>query len=228
VTPASLRRLAAVAAGVLACGGAAPRATPPGLVDLARVDPTIETEIRYAGPDNFVGAPVDGYEAPRCWLTRPAAEALHGVQRELASEGLHLRVYDCYRPQRAMDHFARWARDPDATERKAAYYPNVPKARLFAEGYVAERSGHSRGSTVDVTLVRASDGQALDMGSPWDFFDPVSHTASRAVTREQRAHRMRLRAVMERNGFENLPEEWWHYTLRDEPFRDRYLDVPIR
>lgn len=192
------------------------------------MDPTIETEIRYAGSDNFVGRPIEGYGAARCWLTRAAAEALAGVQRDLRSEGLGLRVYDCYRPQRAVDHFVRWARDPGDTAMRARYYPNVAKHRLFAEGYVAERSSHSRGSTVDLTLVRRADGQPLDMGSPWDFFDPISHTDSPRVTREQRSYRMRLRSVMERHGFENLPAEWWHYTLRDEPFPDRYRDTPIR
>jgi D-alanyl-D-alanine dipeptidase len=225
-TPRRLATALLAPAVALACGGA-PRGDP-DLVDLASVDPTIDVVARYAGSDNFVGAPVDGYGAPRCWLTRPAAEALAWVQRDLRSEGLGLRVYDCYRPQRAVDHFVRWAADPDDLATKAEHYPNVAKSRLFAEGYVAERSSHSRGSTVDLTLVRLADGEPLDMGSPWDFFDPVSHTDSQAVSREARSHRMRLRATMDRHGFENHPKEWWHYTLRDEPYPDRYRDVPIR
>lgn len=223
-----MRRLAASAAlATLACGGSGPRGDR-DLVDLARVDPTIETEIRYAGSRNFVGAPIDGYGAPRCWLTHAAARALASVQSDLRTEGLALRVFDCYRPQRAVDHFVRWASDPDARGTKASYYPNVAKEALFAEGYIAERSGHSRGSTVDLTLVRKRDGAPLDMGSPWDFFDPISHTESPLVTPEQRSYRMRLRSVMQRHGFENFAKEWWHYTLRREPFPTRYRDVPIR
>ena len=126
-----------------------------------------------------------------------------------------------------MDHFARWAAGDDRST-KSAYYPNVAKTRLFEESYIAERSSHSRGSAVDLTLVRRADGAPLDMGSPWDFFDPISHTDSRAVSREARSYRMRLRAVMDRHGFENHPQEWWHYTLRDEPFPERHRDVPIR
>jgi D-alanyl-D-alanine dipeptidase len=221
------RQLAAAAPLVaLACAG-----TPhgdPDLVDLARIDPSIGIEMRYAGSANFVGAPIDGYEAPRCWLTRPAAEALAWVQHDLASEGLGLRLYDCYRPQRAVDHFARWAADPGDTRTRAEYYPNVAKDRLFEEGYIAARSSHSRGSAVDLTLVRRADGKTLDLGSPFDYFDPLSHMDSRAVTKEQRSYRMRLRAVLERHGFEGHPKEWWHYTLRAEPFPDRYRDVPIR
>jgi len=220
--------LAAFTAWVaLACAGG-PHRGDPDLVDLAGVAPSIALDIRYAGSDNFVGAPVDGYGAPRCWLTRPAAEALALVQRDLASEGLGLLVYDCYRPQRAVDHFVRWAADPTDLATKAEHYPNVAKDRLFAEGYVAARSSHSRGSTVDLTLVRRADGEPLDMGSPWDFFDPLSHGDSRAVSRQARSHRMRLRAVMDRHGFEPYEPEWWHFTLRDEPFPDRYRDVPIR
>lgn len=226
------RRLAAAAllapAVALACAGGAARRLDRDLVDVASVAPSIQLEIRYAGSHNFVGAPVDGYGAPRCWLTRPAAEALAEVQRDVESEGLGLRVYDCYRPQRAVDHFVRWAADPDDLATQDEFYPNVPKDRLFAEGYVAARSSHSRGSTVDLTLVRRADGEPLDMGSPWDFFDPISHPDSRAVSGEARSHRMRLRAVMERHGFEPYDAEWWHFTLRDEPFPDRYRDVPIR
>jgi D-alanyl-D-alanine dipeptidase len=174
----AIRRLAASAGlAALACGGSAPRGDP-DLVDLASVDPTIETEIRYAGSDNFVGSPVDGYDAPRCWLTRPAARALASVQHDLASEGLRLRVYDCYRPQRAVDHFMRWAADPDDRSTQADYYPNLPKEALFAEGYIAARSGHSRGSTLDLTLVRNADGAPSTWGAPG-----ISSTRSRTPNR---------------------------------------------
>ena len=209
----------------------------PDLVDVTELEPSIRTDIRYAGSENFVGAPVDGYEAPKCLLARPAAEALAGVQRSLAEEGLGLLVYDCYRPQRAVDHFVRWAQDTAELETKAAYYPNVEKSRLFEEGYIAERSGHSRAATVDLTLVRVAPSDtpsrgraavALDMGTPYDFFDPRSHTESPEVTEQQLANRLRLRDAMDAGGFRNYEAEWWHYTLRDEPWPDHYFDVPVR
>lgn len=203
----------------------------PDLVDVREIEPSIRTDIRYAGSRNFVGEAVDGYEAARCLLSRPAAEALAEAQRELAPRGLGLLVYDCYRPQRAVDHFVRWAADTADTRTKARYYPNVAKSRLFEEGYIAERSGHSRASTVDLTLVRAdsAEGSAepVDMGTPYDFFDPRSHTESPLVTEAQRVSRFRLREVMEAAGFRNYEAEWWHYTLRDEPYPGSYFDVPI-
>ncbi|HSM08211.1 MAG TPA: M15 family metallopeptidase [Gemmatimonadota bacterium] len=198
------------------------------LVDVREVEPSIRADIRYADSNNFVGAPVDGYEAARCLLSRPAAEALARVQRELAPEGLGVLVYDCYRPQRAVDHFVRWAADTGDVGTKAEFYPNVDKALLFDEGYIAERSGHSRGSTVDLTLVRDDRAEPLDMGSPYDFFDPRSHTESSEITDEQLANRLRLRDAMEAGGFQNYTAEWWHYTLRDEPHPDDYFDLPIR
>lgn len=198
------------------------------LVDVREVEPSIRADIRYAASNNFVGAPVDGYEAARCLLSRPAAEALARIQRELAPEGLGLLVYDCYRPQRAVDHFVRWAADTTDVSTKAAFYPNVDKARLFDEGYIAERSGHSRGSTVDLTLVRDDTAEPLDMGTPYDFFDPRSHTESPEITDAQLANRLRLRDAMEAGGFQNYTAEWWHYTLSDEPHPDDYFDLPIR
>lgn len=220
-----------LAAGTLACASAAPRPPEPAtrpadFVDTATRVPGLSLDIRYAGSHNFVGAPIDGYLAPKCLLTREAAAALARVQEGLRSRDLGLRVYDCYRPQRAVDDFVRWARDLDARQMKAEFYPNVAKSRLFADGYIAARSGHSRGSTVDLTLLRA-DGEALDMGTPFDFFDPRSHTDSPQVTAAQRAHRQLLREAMQARGFVNLPEEWWHYTLRDEPFPDTYFDFPV-
>ncbi len=206
----------------------------PDLVDVTALEPSIRTDIKYAGSDNFVGAPVDGYEAATCLLARPAAEALAAVQRSLVADGLGLLVYDCYRPQRAVDHFVRWARDTADLRTKAAHYPNVDKSRLFEEGYIAERSGHSRASTVDLTLARLPAGDApseaepLDMGTPYDFFDPRSHTESPEVTGSQLANRLRLRDAMEAGGFRNYEKEWWHYTLRDEPWPETYFDVVVR
>lgn len=200
----------------------------PDLVEVREIEPSIRADIRYAGSNNFVGARVDGYGAARCLLSRPAAEALAGVQHELEAEGLGLLVYDCYRPQRAVDHFVGWAEDTADVRTKAAFYPNVDKSRLFDEGYIAERSGHSRGSTVDLTLVRYDAPEPVDMGTPYDFFDPRSHTESPELTEQQLANRLRLRDVMEAHGFRNYTAEWWHYSLRDEPYPDSYFDIPIR
>jgi len=199
--------------------------------DVQALDATIRAEIRYAGPDNFVGAPVDGYAAPKCLLSRAAGEALARVQSKLRGDELGLYIFDCYRPQRGVDHFVRWAADTADVQTKAEYYPNVRKSRLFADGYIATRSGHSRGSTVDLTLARLADdgsGEQLDMGTPFDFLDPLSTTESTDVTREQLANRLRLRAAMEEGGFRNYAAEWWHYTLRDEPYPDEYFDKVIR
>ncbi len=184
--------------------------------------PSIRYEMRYAGTDNFIGSPVDGYEEPICYLTKEAAIAVQKVQASLQKEGQTLRVYDCFRPQRAVDHFVRWAKELNDTKMKSAYYPGVNKKELFKLGYIAAKSGHSRGSTLDLTI----DG--LDMGTPFDFFDPRSHTESDAVTKEQHKNRMRLKKVMEENGFQNYAEEWWHFTLKDEPFKERYFDFAIK
>jgi len=179
-------------------------------------------DIRYATSENFIGTPIDGYKKPLCLLTDPSAKALLNVQRQLQKEGLRLRVFDCYRPQRAVDHFVRWAKDLDNMKMKKEYYPNVSKTILFKEGYIAARSGHSRGSTIDLTI----DG--FDMGSPFDFFDPRSHTMSKAVTTKQHANRMYLKKMMEENGFKNYAAEWWHYTLKDEPFKTKYFDFIVQ
>ena len=182
----------------------------------------IHYEIRYASNNNFIGEAIDGYEQPLCFLTDQAATALQKVQIALQKEGLRLKVFDCYRPQRAVDHFVRWAKNLNDTKMKSIYYPHVKKRDLFKEGYIAARSGHSRGSTVDLTI------EGLDMGTPFDFFDPRSHTDSHDVNVTQHANRMYLKSVMEENGFKNYSEEWWHYTLKDEPFKKQYFDFVIK
>ena len=228
--PSGRTGLAAVLALAAGCGTSPERTAEDDrrFVALGSEAPSIVRDLRYAGAGNFLGRPVDGYRAPRCLLTPVAAAALARVQRDLAPTGLGLVVFDCYRPQRAVDDFVRWAADPDETTR-TRYYPNVPKSELFAQGYIAERSSHSRGSTVDVGLLRrgARPSELVDMGTPFDFFDPRSHTASREVTESQRANRLRLRDAMERRGFRNYPKEWWHYTLADEPYPDDYFDDPV-
>lgn len=186
-----------------------------------RAIPSVKFDMRYTTTNNFIGSPIDGYREPICYLTNETAVALANVQQRLQKEGLALRVFDCYRPQRSVDNFVRWAKDLNDTKMKSRYYPNVAKKDLFKEGYIAAKSGHSRGSTIDLTI----DG--LDMGTPFDFFDPRSHTDAESVTKEQHNNRMVLKKVMEANGFKNYAEEWWHYTLKEEPFKERYFDFTV-
>ena len=196
-------------------------------VDIQQAIPGIAVDVRYFGEDNFIGAPIDGYGAAMVYLTRAAAEALGSVQNQLTEQGLGLKVFDGYRPQMAVDHFVRWARDLDDTKMKQRYYPAVDKENLFRDGYIAERSGHSRGSTVDLTIISLASGEELDMGTGWDFFDVMSWPSSTRVTAAQAANRMRLRSTMLANGFRPLREEWWHFILENEPFPDRYFDFEI-
>ncbi|MDD2320624.1 MAG: M15 family metallopeptidase [Geobacteraceae bacterium] len=203
---------------------------PKGFVDARTVIPDLRLELRYLGTDNFVGQRVDGYRAERCILTGEAAAALKQVQDDLRPFGLALKVYDAYRPQRAVDHFDRWARALSDTRTKMAFYPDVAKKDLFRLGYIAGRSSHSRGSTVDLTIVVAADGQPgrdLDMGTGFDLFGPASWPASTAVTAEQRAHRLLLRSLMVRHGFVPFDMEWWHFTLAHEPYPATYFDFPV-
>jgi D-alanyl-D-alanine dipeptidase len=232
----------------LALAAPAPAAQAPSeFVALDRVDPTILHDIRYRTRHNFVGRRIRGYREPLCILTRPSARALKRVQARLRRRGYSLKVYDCYRPQRAVDHFVRWARDLDDQRMKREFYPRVDKSRLFSDGYIAERSGHSRGSTVDLTLVKLParrqprwDGDlvpcldrdrfpdnTVDMGTGFDCFDTRSHTLDPRIRGRARRNRLLLKRAMERAGFENYENEWWHYTLRDEPFPDRYFDFPV-
>jgi zinc D-Ala-D-Ala dipeptidase len=198
---------------------------PAAFADVATVVPGLVTDIRYAGSHNFVGRPIDGYQAPRCLLTQPAAAALAEVARDLASQGLVIKVFDCYRPVRAVANFVRWARDLADQAEKAEFYPDLDKRTLFRDGYIASRSGHSRGSTADLTLAKA-DGAELDMGTPFDFFSPKSWTEA-SVTNEQHANRMLLASAMRRRGSRGYDKEWWHFTLRSEPFPDTYFDFPV-
>lgn len=214
--------LALFAAAGTACTTAAEPA--PGrdaFADVSAEAPGVILEMRYASAENFTGRPVPGYEAARCLLTKEAAGALAGVQTDLEGMGLSLRIYDCYRPQTAVDSFVAWAADENDTLRKADYYPNLPKAELFPRGYIAAKSGHSRGSTLDLTI----DG--LDMGSPYDRFEEISHTVSDLVDAPARANRLLLKLVMEKHGFKNYDQEWWHYTLNSEPYPDTYFDFPV-
>jgi D-alanyl-D-alanine dipeptidase len=196
-------------------------------VDAAAIVPGLIVDIRYAGAHNFVGHPIDGYEQPRCLLTKPAAAALAEVARNLAPRGLVVKVFDCYRPARAVANFVRWARDLGAVAGKAEFYPEVDKRMLFRDGYISARSAHSRGSTVDLTLAEAN-GHELDMGTPFDFFSPRSAPAASNVSTPAKASRILLAAAMRRHGFRPYYKEWWHFTLAHEPFPNTYFDFPVR
>jgi D-alanyl-D-alanine dipeptidase len=200
---------------------------PASFVDVAAVVPSLVAEMRYAGTHNFVGRRIDGYTAARCLLTRSAAEALAEVARDLAPRGLVIKVFDCYRPARAVANFVRWARDLNDTAGKAEFYPNVDKRTLFQDGYISSRSGHSRGSTLDLTLARVGDGE-LDMGTPFDFFSPQSSPAAVGVSAEAKANRALLATAMRRRGFRPYIKEWWHFTLGAEPFPNTYFDFPVQ
>lgn len=197
-------------------------------VDLKEMMPNLRSDLRYYGSNNFVGEPIEGYKEPRVLLTKEAAEALKKVQDELERLGFGLLIYDAYRPQRATDHFVRWAQDETNDLMKAQYYPNIDKKDLFAKGYISVKSGHSRGSTVDVTIVSLKTKQILNMGSPYDLFDEVSsveHTAT--ISKNQHALRLLLKRRMEKHGWKSYPQEWWHFTLENEPYPDTYFDFPI-
>jgi len=204
---------------------------PDAFVDAATVVQNLAVEMRYAGPHNFVGRPIDGYQAPLCLLTRQAATALAAVARDLAAQGFGLKVYDCYRPARAVAHFVRWAHDLRDTAAKAEFYPDVDKRTLFRDGYIAAYSGHSRGSTVDLTLVKLDGGavaREVNMGTPFDLFSPRSAPSDQSVSAEARANRARLAQAMRRGGFYAYGKEWWHFTLRGEPFPSTYFDFPVK
>jgi zinc D-Ala-D-Ala dipeptidase len=224
---------------------------PKDFVYLRDIDPTIEQDMRYASANNFTGAKVEGYDAPECVLVRQAAEALKAVQADVRAKDFTLKVYDCYRPARAVAAFVQWAKTPDDPHAKIVYYPNLAKSALFPD-YIAIRSSHSRGATMDLTLVRldadaktsapnedgkprpctapqaarAPDG-SLAMGTSFDCFDLKSHTIVPGLTEEERKDRALLVEAMQAHGFKNYPKEWWHFTLEPEPHPDTIFDFPI-
>lgn len=204
---------------------------PPGFVYVDEFSPDIVFDLRYFGEENFIGRPIDGYLMPHCIITREAALALKGVQRDLRHFSFGLKIFDAYRPQQAVDDFVRWAEDLNDTRMKSQYYPNVAKKDLFKLDYIASKSSHSRGSTVDLTIVSNANGNQpveLDMGTIFDFFSPQSWPEDTSVTPTQRANRMLLQLLMEKHGFKSYPNEWWHFTLEKEPYSDTYFDFPIQ
>jgi D-alanyl-D-alanine dipeptidase len=225
---------------------------PDDIVDLKAVAPSMIVDIRYAGRHNFIGHPVPGYDAQECLLTRPAAEGLAAIQFRLSAFGLSLMVYDCYRPQSAVDYFVKWTADPADTAMQREFYPHLEKSSLLQDGYIASPSSHSRASTVDLTIVplprcaievyspgqpleacdlpqsqRFRDG-SLDMGSGYDCFDPRAHLMASGLSGQQRANRMLLATLMGQAGFAGYRYEWWHFTLRNEPYPKTYFDFPVR
>ena len=190
--------------------------------------PSIELEMRYFGSHNFTGRPVVGYEAPVSILSTKATEALKNVQLELYQKGLGLKIFDSYRPQRAVTSFENWAKDINDTIAKKEFYPEVDKRDLFTLGYIASKSGHTRGSTVDLTIINLTTKEEIDMGSPFDFFGTISHHASTSITSEQKLNRELLRTTMLKYGFKEYAEEWWHYTLNNEPFPETYFDFVVK
>jgi zinc D-Ala-D-Ala dipeptidase len=248
-----MRRLTLLLFLALAAPASADKTAPPGaFVSLHDVDPSIIVEMRYLTNHNFMGRRIPGYRENVCLLTKPAAEALARVQKTVRAKGYSLKVYDCYRPQRSVDAFVRWGKDLSDQRMKAEFYPRVKKSRVFKEGYIATQSGHSRGSTMDLTLVKLpARGQeryhrgdrlrdcagprrkrfgdnTIDMGTGYDCFDPLAHPyAKKFRETKQRRNRLRLRRPMLAAGFKPLATEWWHFTLADEPYPDTYFDFPV-
>lgn len=200
---------------------------PEGFVYVKDIVPSLNVELRYHTDYNFVGKVIDGYHDNKLILTKETAMALKEVQEALERQHLCLKVYDGYRPQRAVNHFIVWAKDLNDTINKRIFYPHVDKKDLFKEEYIAALSGHSRGSTVDLTITDENSGKPLDMGSPYDFFGHESWVDYDGITEKQKANRQLLQKVMLNHGFRNYPREWWHFTLRDEPFPDTYFDFVV-
>ncbi|WP_220094868.1 M15 family metallopeptidase [Paraburkholderia hayleyella] len=223
---------------------------PDNFVDVKRVMPQIQTDMRYVTDHNFVGRKIDGYQAPNCLLTQPAAQALKNVEERLLPMGLTLKVYDCYRPQTAVNDFARWAKELENTRMRTEFYSAVDKSLLFSEGYIAYQSGHSRGSTMDLTIVplgspipaydkarsqmkctapasQRTPDNSLDMGTGFDCFSPVAHPDYQDIPAQAKANRLLLQSLMVQAGFKPLDTEWWHFTLINEPYPDTYFDFPV-
>lgn len=201
---------------------------PDGFVYIDAKIPGVVYEIRYAGSNNFIGKPVRGYKAAQAILSEPAARALARVQQEFIRKDYMLKIFDAYRPQTAVNHFIEWARDRNDTLMKSKFYPKVAKKDLFEFGYIASRSGHSRGSTVDLTIIYVENCEEVDMGSNYDFFGEISHHNTSQITEEQRKNRELLKSIMRKYGFRSYSEEWWHYTFTPEPYPDTYFDFPVK
>tara|TARA_B100001113_G_C21043878_1_gene593606 strand:- start:51 stop:713 length:663 start_codon:yes stop_codon:yes gene_type:complete len=195
---------------------------PEGFVYINDIDSSIKIDLRYSTNNNFTGKVIDGYKSNKGIISIEAAKALSQVQQDLLTRNLSLKIFDAYRPQMAVNYFINWAEDLSDTINKSLYYPKIEKSQLFPLGFIAEKSGHSRGSTVDLTIIDIKTNKELDMGTPYDFFGPESATNFINITDKQRSNRLLLLEIMTRNGFENYSKEWWHYTLKEEPFNDYF------
>lgn len=207
---------------------ASQREIPNSFVNLKDQIPNLEIDLRYYGNHNFLGRRVKGYEANKVFISKEAANALVQIQKELNQQGLGIKVFDAYRPQQAVNNFKDWALDIADTAAKKEFYPDVDKRNLFKLGYIAEKSGHSRGSTIDLTIIKLQDKQELDMGTGFDYFGEPSHHDYNNLSAEQKANRKLLKDIMEKHGFKAIEEEWWHYTLKNEPFKDQYFDFKVK
>jgi D-alanyl-D-alanine dipeptidase len=206
-------------------------ALPPGFIYLEQIDPSIIQDMKYFSHDNFIGRPIKGYEANKCILTIEAANHLKKIQHALKSQSLGLKVFDCYRPQTAVNDFISWSQDASDQKMKKEFYPNINKADFFKLGYVAEKSTHTRGSTVDLTIVHLHSHQApaeMQMGTHFDFMDEQSHPLTINVSKEARSNRLFLRDIMKQAGFEPYEKEWWHFTLKKEAFPETYFNFPVQ
>lgn len=197
-----------------------------GFVLLSDYVPAVVQEIRYYSTYNFIGERIDGYEEPCAIITKEAARALKSVSNEMNVKGYRLKIFDAYRPATAVKHFVLWGIEDLDQKMKPFFYPDLEKTALFELGYIASKSSHSRGSTVDLTLLDMASGKEVDMGSPFDFFSVVSHPDYKGITDEQYDNRMMLRNVMVKHGFEPIDCEWWHFTLKDEPYASTYFEFP--
>ncbi len=233
---------------LLVCGIPCVYGLPKGFVYLQEIDDGIEQDIRYYNSNNFMGRPVNGYRTPVCILTREAAQKLSLAQKAAQKKGYRLKVYDCYRPQRAVNDFYHWSLDPGATQQKSAFYPRTPKSQLFAKGYIARYSGHSRGSTVDLTLVKLNHiakkhhslqrcydrtpaylkDNSINMGTRFDCLDPSAHLRYKNLSKKQKQNRFLLQKLMKTHGFDSYAKEWWHFTLKNEPYPKTYFNFPVQ
>lgn len=210
------------------CGSIYTQNLPDGFCYLSSVDSSIKKELRYYSNQNFIGKPIQGYLSDTIIITKKAAARLKKIQTILLKNKLSLKIYDAYRPQKAVNHFVVWAKDLNDTIMKQDYYPNVPKSQLFKLGFIASKSSHTRGSTVDVTLVNLITGLELDMGSRYDFFGVESHPNYSKISNVEKSNRLLLRKVMIENGFKPYENEWWHFTLSEEPFPKTYFNFPVQ
>ncbi|MBC3889884.1 peptidase M15 [Acetobacterium paludosum] len=201
---------------------------PSDFVDISLEIPGIITDVKYFTGENFVGERIDGYESPTILLTEKATIALAGVQNLLIEEGHGLKVFDGYRPKQAVEHFIRWGNQKEDGKTKSIFYPSMTRQEIFKSGYIASESSHTRGSSIDLTVINMETGKEVDMGGHFDFFSEISYSDYDHLSLAQSKNRVQLRYLMRSEGFEPMQQEWWHFTLSDEPYPETYFDFSIR